>query len=362
MSGVELSRKFTATVADYFEDMKRDYRLSVNSSILNHYQLLNEDERPRFAALQIFSKLKQETSCPRQGCVPLVFDTPFFFVRESISRTLCVAEEAFLLGLQLYYKEMDISEVSLVDPQLYRDQRPWLLENFRETQEEYIRETVEYFRNEWVPKVVGIIDELVSPTAQYPQRSMERLMNYMMRLSLTMREQLEMVILLSTSGYRKLWEQYLPSEEKVPEHQGIHRQPLFTIQLTVADNEFVFVPSLETVESTVLGIYDHAIQSIKGIEDLQSRLTTVTNLLVSNEIYTLPPDEIRLVASRKKIKEILEYNFQPARKLQEDYQEYNDLAHLNIETFAELYIAAKHSLEDYEQTITTYLEVCLMIV
>ena len=70
-------------------------------------------------------------------------------LKETISKNLCVAEEAFLLALLRFHKEMDVTDVFLFNPLLFTLPRPLKLEDFRSIQEDYLREMADNFRNEY---------------------------------------------------------------------------------------------------------------------------------------------------------------------------------------------------------------------
>ena len=86
-----------------------------------------------------------------QGCVPVEFgfENAMQSRKNTISKNLCVAEEAFLLALLRFHKEMDITDIFLFNPLLFTLPRPLKLEDFRSIQEGYLREMADNFRNEY---------------------------------------------------------------------------------------------------------------------------------------------------------------------------------------------------------------------
>lgn len=62
----------------------------------------------------------------RQGCAPTQCDPEqkFLAIRRLIHDTLIIAELAMLFALQLFHREYDISEQTLVNPILFTKPRP----------------------------------------------------------------------------------------------------------------------------------------------------------------------------------------------------------------------------------------------
>lgn len=59
---------------------------------------------------------------------------------------LVLAEECFLMVLQTFYKDMDVSNTLLVNPQIFILPRPLGVDDFRIMQDEYTRDIADNFR------------------------------------------------------------------------------------------------------------------------------------------------------------------------------------------------------------------------
>ncbi|KAJ7542777.1 hypothetical protein O6H91_09G011300 [Diphasiastrum complanatum] len=389
LAGWRLCLKYPNKVKTYMDDLKIDHHKSVKKSILDYNFLVHKEYRPHFAALLIFPDEGFDIPIPRNGCLPLpyAYEGAYLSMREVISRMLCLGEEAFLLGLQFFHQNLDISNVTLINPRLYSLPRPFNVEDFRIIQEDYIKEIAENFKHEWIPRVVGILDELAPPSLELTVTCMERLNKYLRRLSLTMAEQLEVAVLRTIEVYQQLWEDYLPSEEsevlilqkkeaqettgdaskhEVSEsepaflsekNQGALLMPMFKVKLVVEIDEFKFLPALEVVERTVLSVFDCVIGSVKGMEDIQSRLPTLSKILEPKDIRTVAAGDPRVLKARKIIQGVLQQSFLQLQELENSYQSFKELALINVDQFLEEYETASHSLEDYEGAITYYRQV-----
>ena len=181
------------------------------------------------------------------------------------------------------------------------------------------------FDNSWIPRVVAMIDELAPPTTQLCGTSLEKLRGFVRRLSLTMTQQLLDVLVQSMDMYKNLWEQYsaiqpshnLDREEysessnedgsksastlHIADTETLHLMPMFNVKLKVEGGHFIFEPSLSLIESTVLLLLDSILSSVKGIEDLQSRVTTISTIYQFKEMKSLDRDDIQFITVRKTI-------------------------------------------------------------
>lgn len=75
----------------------------------------------------------------RQGCAPVEYDPKIKLkaIKRLIHDTLVIAELAMLFGLQLFHREYDISELSLVNPHLFTKERPMLWPYFPPLQDSW---------------------------------------------------------------------------------------------------------------------------------------------------------------------------------------------------------------------------------
>nr|AML30858.1 axonemal inner arm dynein heavy chain 2 [Marsilea vestita] len=361
MAGSGLSKRYPDLVEDYMISLKDDYCRSVKKLVLNHKYFVSKENVAKLKALQIYHCDMPKPPVPGQGCYPVGFavKNAMAFLKVIISQNLCLAEEAFLLGLLKFQKEMEITDICLFSPQLFTLPRPLKLEDFRLVQEDYLRAVADNFRNDWIPRVVAMIDELAPPTNELKGTTLEKLRGFVRRLSFTMTQQLLDVALSSMEAYQGLWEQYSINYTDVnhDEEDGLHLTPMFRIRLKVEGDHFAFDPSLGLIESTVLLLLDNMLASIRGIEDLQSRVTTISTIYQFREMRTLEVDDPRFLLCRKTIEEILEMNFRLPRKLEESYMKFQELAAIKIDEFLANWKNEKHSIEDYEEAITKYLDV-----
>jgi hypothetical protein len=85
----------------------------------------------------------------RHACarVPYEPDHTYNCKVEEIERDLVVAEEAFLLVLLQFYRDMDIRSTTLVSPDIFTAPRPWGVDDFRLMQDNYSRDVADSFRN-----------------------------------------------------------------------------------------------------------------------------------------------------------------------------------------------------------------------
>lgn len=156
-----------------------------------------------------------------------------------------------------------------------------------------------------------MIDELAPPTTEFSGPALEKLRGFVHRLSLLMTQQLLDVVLQSIDKYKRLWLQYnklgknpttdLDKEKEDIKMESLHLMPMFKIKLRVEGDHFLFDPSLALIESTVLLLLDSILLAVKGIEDLQSRVTTISTIYEFKEMKALQHDDIRFVTVRQNI-------------------------------------------------------------
>jgi hypothetical protein len=181
------------------------------------------------------------------------------------------------------------------------------------------------FGNSWIPRVVAMVDELAPPTTEFSGASLEKLRGFVRRLSLTMTQQLLDVLVQSMDMYKNLWEQYSEiqqsnslnngeyseglTEDKsssantlpITDTETLHLMPMFNIKLKVEGEHFIFEPTLSLIESTVLLLLDSILSAVKGIEDLQSRVTTISTIYQFKVMKSLDNDDTRFLTIRKTI-------------------------------------------------------------
>jgi hypothetical protein len=130
--------------------------------------------------------------------------------------------------------------------------------------------------------------------------------------------------------------------------------PLFAIDLTIKDKKVQFEPSLETMEETVLGLFDGVTKSVEKISDIRGR---VSSALASGhaarfgDLHTVTADEGFIVESRAYIKGVLKYNSKGPNKLKASYEIYKELMSVDPDEYVEEWKMAFHTTAEYEQEI-----------
>ncbi|KAL2653372.1 hypothetical protein R1flu_021500 [Riccia fluitans] len=297
--GRNLSLSYSQVVKTFMDELKIEYHNAVNKAVLDFkYAVANDEWRAHYSGLQIFPGSESTAPATKQGCAPVRYapSAPFILLRESMVINLVVAEECFLMVLQVFYKEMDISNTLLVNPQIFSLPRPFGVDDFRLMQDEYTRDVADSFRSVWIMRVLGVIDEVVPHGANLLDAPKQRLLAVVSRLSLVMSEQLQEIVLNSIRVFKRIWTDYFlvrtsQEEEPKPLPIGVRKEPLFRIKLSLEIDHFEFLPKLEVIESAIQSLFEGIVESVKGMDDLQTRLTDIFKHYHPKEMTTINLDD-----------------------------------------------------------------------
>ncbi|KAL3685150.1 hypothetical protein R1sor_003172 [Riccia sorocarpa] len=363
--GRNLSLTYSEVVKTFLEELKFDYHNAVNKAVLDFkFAVADEEEHAHFSGLQIFPGPESVAPAPKEGCVPVPYSpyTPFSSRRERTVVNLVVAEECFLMVLQLFYKDMDVSTTLLVNPQIFSLPRPFGVDDFRLMQDEYTRDIADSFRSIWIMRVLGLIDEVVPHGSSLLNAPKQRLLALVSRLSLIMSEQLQDIVLNSIRVFKRIWTDYFlvresKDEEPKPLPIGVRKEPLFRIKLSLEMDHFEFLPKLEVIESTIQALLEGIVESVKGMDDLQTRLTDIFKHYHPKEMTTINLDDTAVSSAWEVTQDILQQSFVQPRCLLDRFMVFNDLAAIDVLKHVTEFKAGSYSLERYEEEITLYQEV-----
>ncbi|BBM97612.1 dynein axonemal heavy chain [Marchantia polymorpha subsp. ruderalis] len=363
--GRNLSLRYSEIVTSFMEELKVDYHTAVNKAILDfRFAVADDEERAHFYGLQIFPGPESVRPIPRQGCLPVPYSpaSPYIALRESIVLNLVLAEECFLMVLQTFYKDMDVSNTLLVNPQIFILPRPLGVDDFRIMQDEYTRDIADNFRAVWIMRVLGLIDEVVPSGANLLDAPKQRLLSVVSRLSLLMSEQLQHVVMQSVEVFKRIWMDYFVARESKDEEIkplpiGVRKDPLFRIKLLLDYDHFEFLPKLEAVENTIQSLLEGIVESVKGMDDLQTRLTDIFKHYQPKEMTTINIDDKKVTGTWSVIQDILHQSFVQPKSLLDRFMAFKDLAATDVLSKITDWKAGNHSLEQYEEEVTRYQEV-----
>eukprot|EP00899_Mesostigma_viride_P002516 jgi/Mesvir1/12265/Mv00478-RA.2 len=207
LANAKLARARPQLVDWYFEDAREDYQRAVKAAIVNHNFILPE-QRTVYLAQQL-EPPPPPLPVPVQGCVPVKYgEDDFWFLRDVISRILCLAEPGFLSGLQQYYQDMDVRDLYLLDTRLDGMSRPASLLVFHDLIQKHMADVVDQLRSEWVIKVVQMIEDLRPNVADDSTLDKTLYLRYIKMVSLAMADHLRTVVLQSTQRYAEFWSQF----------------------------------------------------------------------------------------------------------------------------------------------------------
>ncbi|CAM6109105.1 unnamed protein product [Calypogeia fissa] len=388
VAGGRMCFLYPKTVEECMKECRHDYHRSTNYSIIKHEFLTNEEVRERLTALKIFPVGNEPAPVPIRGCLPIQFaeQSDFQITRNVILKTICLAEVAFNSALQHYYVYLSIdTKHTLVCPELYTLPKPWKLRAFRRIQIAYVEETAAYLKYDWPSRVVGLIEDLAPVMSMLNEAAKEKLQKFVARLSFTMSEQLQALVIASVEEF-KTYLEFCRTRKAVPDHaaraslrrQSIYgglgksmrdtifqnfeketpKDPLFRLFLIVEGDHLIFKPSIDLVHKTIVELLDDMVTSLQGTEGLQSRLRSLFSYDFEPTILqSVPLDDPRVAAARETAEEILELNFVLPRKLMEMYNVFDDLLKIQESEFLETWKTDNHSLDDYENEILRFREV-----
>ena len=215
-------------------------------------------------------------------------------IEHVISSVLCAANPDILDGLQLYFNEMDIRAMYLVDNTLGAVELPVSVHGFREHQAHHLNDMGHYLHNDWLLKTVAMIENLPKNLHVVHDIHVQRMERIMKLMSLLMTDQIRTVVLQTVRAFSKLWATYKPDPM---DGRVTAKMPLFQIHLELMESSMEFLPSLQVMEETVMYVFDSILQSVEEIEDISSKLTKVPMSSVSY-LNTVSPeeDEVKVVS------------------------------------------------------------------
>ncbi|XP_073386521.1 uncharacterized protein [Physcomitrium patens] len=369
--GWELSARYPERLEAVLDECREDYHDAVNQGIQDYRLKINLHEGEKLAAMQIFPLQGLKAPCPRQGCAPTQCDPEqkFLAIRRLIHDTLIIAELAMLFALQLFHREYDISEQTLVNPILFTKPRPMSWSYFPPLQDGWCSDRSDDIKATWMGNVVGLVEEIIPPSDITDQQK-SHVRRFAYRLHFTMTQHLRDVVLNSVDAWAKLWDAYTmgeviededaddfvmpdndtPLEAEVEEPKP---KPYFLVKLSVdKDCKFVFVPELEEIKEVILVMLDDITLSVAGIENLVSRLDSkIVEVNKTQEIHTVTKDHLRVVAARTKIQNSLDQNIAQAATLRADYDDFVEVATTNMEEYLAKYKALNCNIDDYEKEV-----------
>ena len=148
----ELAQKYAATVEEYRRDVEDDYVTAVKRAVVEH-QWNSPEIRKRMEMEDVTPPLMPRI-VPQKGCSQRAWGPGIIvtgnkrreyppeeheIIEHVISSVLCAANPDILDGLQLYFNEMDIRAMYLVDNTLGAVELPVSVHGFREHQVHHLR-------------------------------------------------------------------------------------------------------------------------------------------------------------------------------------------------------------------------------
>lgn len=163
-------------------------------------------------------------------------------------------------------------------------------------------------------RVLGLIDEVVPSGANLLDAPKQRLLSVVSRLSLLMSEQLQHVVMQSVEVFKRIWMDYFVARESKDEEIkplpiGVRKDPLFRIKLLLDYDHFEFLPKLEAVENTIQSLLEGIVESVKGMDDLQTRLTDIFKHYQPKEMTTINIDDKKVTGTWSVIQVTIVVNY-----------------------------------------------------
>ena len=359
----ELAQKYAATVEEYRRDVEDDYVTAVKRAVVEH-QWNSPEIRKRMEMEDVTPPLMPRI-VPQKGCSQRAWGPGIIvtgnkrreyppeeheIIEHVISSVLCAANPDILDGLQLYFNEMDIRAMYLVDNTLGAVELPVSVHGFREHQAHHLNDMGHYLHNDWLLKTVAMIENLPKNLHVVHDIHVQRMERIMKLMSLLMTDQIRTVVLQTVRAFSKLWATYKPDPM---DGRVTAKMPLFQIHLELMESSMEFLPSLQVMEETVMDVFDSILQSVEEIEDISSKLTKVPMSSVSY-LNTVSPEEDEVKSARDFIAGVLQENMQPLLELQKSYQEFSELAALDAEAYVPNWVEGKHSLAEAEAELAKY--------
>lgn len=418
-AGEDLVASMPEVANQYIRDTTIEYERAVKKAIVDR----EITTKPAVAAdlyerFQIRPKLDRPP-VPEQGTLPLhVYGAPYGqigvaggdigpeyqvheYERENftdlyldVATVAFQGKPSFLLGLQLYYEELEISGLLLVDKTLDMVRIPCSLDEFLDVQSKAMNDTADALKGGWVLRTHGMIDDVAmsdqsthmldqlaaiasdpSLSSVHSAESAETLfrrpiMRFVKSLSLRMADQLWSMVLHSVSEYKDIFERYAFESGSSRAHLGIPRDEatgrwgadlampvptsLFRVQLVHVGQTLAFEPSLESLCASILDQFDRMVRSVSEVADVTAKFCTAgTGLLPSIESSDEYAREIR--HARDRIEDILNANLEGPRRLLASFDhEFEALINSDVATYVASWRASQPSLEANVEEINRF--------
>ncbi|KAK9829119.1 hypothetical protein WJX72_004004 [[Myrmecia] bisecta] len=384
----------------FLDQVKLDYQKAVKQAIMD---LGFSDPHMRaLMAAENVEPIKVRDPVPAQGCVDLAKEgrgagrivvrgdgehvneevglEKWEDLQGDMQRALPLAQPALLRGIQLYYSELDIRGMLLVDVQLAALHRPAPLADFLAAQDLHIGDVTDALRSDWVLKAMAMVEEIYPPDVlgltsftspengdttdmSDPKNQMVR---FVRMISLVMADQLRTIVLNSVSAYMDLWNTYdypqgspadlagAPIELADGSFQGKwgadlyspSPPPMFSIQLQADGGAFVFTPSLEELEGRIVQSFDDIMVRTAGIDDITAKITYSG---IDKGLPTVDLQDPVVESARARIREVLQKNLEAPRRLADAFAAaFGELVSIEEDAYVQSWKDARHSLAETE--------------
>ncbi|KAA6419936.1 MAG: dynein heavy chain axonemal [Trebouxia sp. A1-2] len=173
LAGWELPQKLPVLTQSFLSEVKTDYQHAVKEGIVD-LGFQNPSKAAQLTAHHI-DQVKVVHPIPEQGCVNLdkacghsgrvvsgmqgaaadsqeVARECWADLKGDVQHTLSLAQPKLLKGIQLYFAELDVQSMLLVDTQMKTLRRPAALSDFLQCQEGHLGDVVDALRSDWLLK------------------------------------------------------------------------------------------------------------------------------------------------------------------------------------------------------------------
>ncbi|KAL0050690.1 hypothetical protein WJX82_005287 [Trebouxia sp. C0006] len=398
LAGWELPQKLPVLTQSFLSEVKTDYQHAVKEGIVD-LGFQNPSKAAQLTAHHI-DQVKVVHPIPEQGCINLdkacghsgrvvsgmqgaaadsqeVARESWADLKGDVQHTLPLAQPKLLKGIQLYFAELDVQSMLLVDTQMKTLRRPAALSDFLQCQEGHLGDVVDALRSDWLLKTMAMI-ESIWPSEQLamaltnpvdaqdvdPADPQVQIPHFVRMISLVMADQLRTVVLNSITAFSRLWDAFDLATDPHAASAGcpLMKQdgsvegkwgedlyspvprPMFLVRLVIVAGQLMYDPPLDTIEQAVLEAFDAIVLRSANIDEITTKITYSGQ---EKGMATIDAQDPRNQTPRVRIAHVIQMNLDSPNKLCANFKHaFGALLAIDTKEFLDAWLAANHSLED----------------
>ena len=347
-----------AAMAESMQQLAAGYRTAMMRATAD-YQMREPAFRNRLAPLRL-PALPERLSRAR-GTVAIP-EHDYASARDAVAGGLFTADPVLLRCVRAVFDESYwLRETVLLVTSPASLDTPSSLDLFMQKQTARLEEIRARFTTLWTPAVEQIAQQELAALPEF-ERAVEmeaylgsRIPRVLKQLGLLMQDELCSLVLTSIGAYLALLKSYSTPEAELHQEPSIwaHGLPfdypaLLRVTLQLSDGQLVFEPPLDELAASLHSLLEAFVVQTAGVPSIGKQVMHML-ALPEETLATLSPDDAALVAARQELHDMLECSMVRPRQLLALFQDFSELAAIEIDAHLASVRAAKHTLPQYKE-------------